>query len=173
MKNETLDILKNRRSIRQYKSRQISNEELDAVLEAGTYAPTANGRQSPVILAVQDPEKIKQLSKMNAKVLGQDNDPYYGAPTVLLVLAERGSQTGLVDGCSVMVNLLNAAYAVGLGSCWIAREQEMFDSQEGQNLLKEWGLEGDYTGIAACLLGYPAGEHPAPAARKPNYVIKI
>lgn len=167
----TLEDLKTRRSCRSYEPRQITEEELQQVLEAGMYAPTGMGKQSPVIVAVQDKDAIETLRKMNAAILGApEADPFYGAPTVLVVLADRSRPTYLYDGSCVMANLLNAAHAVGLGSCWIHRAREEFDSDEGKALLKQWGVEGDYEGIGHCILGYRADAEPAPAPRKDNYV---
>ncbi|HWQ97199.1 MAG TPA: nitroreductase family protein [Clostridia bacterium] len=171
--NETLNSLKTRRSIRSYLPKQVEKDLLDQVLEAGTFAPTGGGQQVPVIVAVQDPNTVKQLSRMNAKVIGNDSDPFYGAPSVLVVLAERTRRTYLLDGASVMTTLVNAAHAVGLGSCWIHRAKEMFESEEGKALLAKWGLSGDYEGIGNVIVGYPAGPAPQPAPRKANYIIRV
>jgi len=170
--NETLNHLMTRRCIRAYQPRQVERELLDQVLEAGTYAPTAGGRQSPVIVAVQDPDTVKQLSRMNAAVNGNPNDPFYGAPTVLVVLADRSRGTYLLDGAAVITTLLNAAHALGLGSCWIHRAKEEFESEEGKALLKKWGVTGDYEGIGHVVLGYTDGEYPEPAPRKAGYIIR-
>lgn len=170
----TLDDLKNRRSCRSYQSRQIAEEELQQVLEAGMYAPTGMGAQSPVIVVVQDPETIETLRKMNAAILGNpEADPFYGAPTVLIVLADKSRPTYLYDGSCVMDNLLNAAQAVGLGACWIHRAKEEFDSEAGKAMLEQWGIKGDYEGIGHCVLGYRADAVPAPAPRKANYVYYV
>ena len=171
--NETLNNLKTRRSIRSYLPKQVEKELLDQVLEAGTFAPTGGGKQAPVIVAVQDPATVSQLSRMNARVIGNDSDPFYGAPTVLVVLAERSRRTYLLDGAAVMTTLLNAAHAVGLGSCWIHRAKEMFESNEGKALLRQWGIDGDYEGIGNVILGYPDGPAPEPAPRKANYIVRI
>ena len=145
--NEVLKVLKERRSCRSYRPEQITDEELNAVLEAGTYAPTARGQQSPIIVAVQNPAVVEQLRKMNAAVLGTpEADPFYGAPTVLVVLAARDNTNRVYDGSCVMSNLMNAAKAVGLASCWVHRAKEVFDSEEGKALLRQWGVEGDYEG---------------------------
>ena len=168
--NETLENLKTRRSIRAYTDQMPAKELLEKVLEAGTYAPTGKGSQSPIIIAVTDKEMRDLLSRLNAGVMGADNDPFYGAPAVLVVLADRNCPTYLYDGSLVMGNLLNAAHAVGLGSCWIHRAKEVFDSPEGKALLKDWGIEGDYEGIGNCIIGYPAQEAPAPKPRKADYV---
>ena len=120
---------------------------VEQILEAGTYAPTAMGRQSPILVVVQDPETIQQLSKMNAAVMGADGDPFYGAPTVVIVLADRTIPTYVEDGSLVMGNLMNAAFSLGVNSCWINRAREVFDTEEGKALLKKWGIQGDYAGI--------------------------
>ena len=140
----TLEDLKNRRSCRSYQPRQITEEELQQVLEAGTYAPTGRGAQAPIIVVVQDKETIAALSRQNAAIMGNpEADPFYGAPTVLIVLADKSRPTYLYDGSCVMDNLLNAAQAVGLGACWIHRAKEEFESEEGKALLKQWGIQGD------------------------------
>lgn len=170
----TLDDLKNRRSCRSYQPRQITEEELQQVLEAGMYAPTGRGAQAPVIVAVQDPDTIEILRKMNAAILGNpEADPFYGAPTVLIVLADKSRPTYLYDGSCVMDNLLNAAQAVGLGACWIHRAKEEFESEAGKAMLEQWGVQGDYEGIGHCVLGYRADAVPAPAPRKANYVYYV
>lgn len=171
---ETLQDLKTRRSCRKYRSEQIKEEELDAILEAGMYAPTGMGMQSPLIVAIQDKKTRDLLSKMNATIMGTDTDPFYGAPTVLVVLADKERRTYLDDGNMVIANLLNAAHAVGVDSCYIYRAKEEFDSPEGQALLKQWGIEGNYAGIGHVILGYglPEGIKEA-APRKENYIVRI
>ena len=173
MKKEAMEVLKNRRSIRQYKDTQVSKEDLSAILELGTYAPTAKGLQSPIIVAVQDKDSVAQLSKLNASFLDREGDPYYGAPTIVLVFAPGDSPTCVEDGSAVMTQLLTAAYAVGLGSCWINRERKMFDAAEGKLLMKKWGVPDNYVGVGGFSLGYPDGEHPTPIPRKDNYVIVV
>ena len=171
--NQTLEVLKTRRAIRSYEERIPEKELLDKVLEAGTYAPTGMGAQSPIIVAVTDRQTRDRLAELNAAVMGGGSDPFYGAPAVLVVLADRSVPTYLYDGSLVMGNLMNAAHAVGLGSCWIHRAKEVFDSEEGKALLKEWGIEGDYEGIGNCIIGYPKGEAPQPKARKTGYVYHV
>lgn len=174
MTNETLETLKNRRSCRAYKPDQITEEELSAVLEAGTYAASARGLQSAKIVVVQDPETRAQLTRMNAAVMGREgSDPMYGAPTILIVLADAHNSNAVADGSLVMGNLMLAAASLGLGSCWINRAKEEFDSEEGKALLKKWGIEGDWIGVGHCILGYPAKELPAPAPRKPDYIVRV
>ncbi len=168
--NEAMENLLTRRSIRKYEARQIEDGELMAVLEAGTYAPTAKGTQSPLIIAVQDRADRDELSRINARIWGrEDFDPFYGAPTVVLVLAEAGNPNGVQDASLVLGNLMNAAHAVGLGSCWINRIRETFELPEGRALLEKWGIEGNWVGVGSCILGYAAGPAPAPAARKQGY----
>ncbi len=171
---ETLQDLKTRRSCRKYKAEQITKEELEQILEAGTYAPTGMGKQSPIIVAVQDKETRDLVSKMNAEVIGGDMDPFYGAPTVLIVLADRNIPTHVDDGNLVMGNLLNAAHAVGVDSCYIYRAREVFDTEKGKELLRSWGIEGDYEGIGNVILGYglPEGKKEA-ALRKDSYIVRV
>lgn len=170
--NEALQVLYDRRSIRRYKSEQISREEMDAVIRAGICAASGKNGQSALIIAVQDKETRDLLSRLNAAVLGVKSDPFYGAPTVLVVLADAKSPYAVQDGSLVLGNLMNAAKAIGLGSCWINRAKEVFDSEEGKALLKKWGVEGDWTGVGNCILGYP-DEDPAMKPRKENYVYYV
>jgi nitroreductase len=174
IKNDVLEVIKSRRSIRKFKPEQIKRDELEAVLEAGTYAPTGGGAQSPIIIAVQDRATVAELVRMNAKVMGTSGNPYYGAPTIVLVLASpRARATYVEDGSCVLQNMMLAAHAVGLGSCWIHREKEMFASPEGKALLKKWGVSDEYVGVGSISLGYPDGDLPAPAERKDWYIVKI
>jgi nitroreductase len=169
--SDTLNTLKSRRSCRSFNGVQIEEEKLNAILEAGTYAPTGMGRQAPIMVVIQDKETIDRLSKMNADIMGADRDPFYGAPTVIIVLADKNIGTYLYDGSLVMGNLMNAAEAVGVQSCWIHRAKEEFESEEGKLLLKEWGIEGDYEGIGHCVLGY--GEKVPAKPRKENYIYRV
>ena len=168
--NEALQVMKTRRSVRAFDAERIPTDELiGQVVEAGEYAPTGRNRQSPRIVVVTNKAVRDHLSKLNAEVMGTNADPFYGAPVILLVLADREAPTYLYDGSLVMGNLMNAAHALGLSSCWIHRAHEVFDSEEGKNLLKQWGSEGDYEGIGHVALGY-ASKEPAPASpRKQDY----
>lgn len=168
--NNALEVLKTRRAIRVYQDKMPERELIAQIVEAGTYAPTGMGRQSPVIVAVTNREIRNRLSRLNAGIMGNDSDPFYGAPVVLVVLADKQCPTYLYDGTLVMGNLMNAAHAVGLGSCWIHRAKEVFETPEGKALLKEWGIEGEYEGIGNCIIGYSAQEAPQPKPRKPDYV---
>ena len=167
--NNTINDIMNRRSIRKYKPEQITREELDVILQAGICAPTGKNRQSPILIAVQNKEVRDLLSRMNAQVLGADVDPFYGAPTVVVVLAKADSPHAVQDGSLVLGNMMTAAKAIGLGSCWINRAREVFDSAEGKQLLARWGVEGDYIGVGNCILGYP-DEEPVMKPRKPDYI---
>ena len=174
--NETLHTLETRRSCRAYQDRPVDPEALAAVVRAGTFAPTGMGGQSPVIVVVQDKATRDTLSRLNAAVMGNPGDPFYGAPVVAVVLADTARGTWQYDGSLVMGNMLNAAASVGLGSCWIHRAKEVFESAEGKALLAQWGVPNAerLVGIGNCILGYPApgGEKPA-APRKENYVLYV
>ncbi len=171
--NESIKNLTERRSVRKFKPEQIREDELEAILKAGIYAPSAHGWQSARIVAIQKPEIIRKLSQMNARILGVSIDPFYGAPTLILVLGDKGRPTYIEDGSLVIGNLMNAAHAIGVDSCWINRAREEFESPEGKQLLKEWGIEGDYAGIGHCVLGYGDCEYPKAAPRKEDYIIRL
>ena len=178
--NETLKVLETRRSCRNFLPDMVEEEKLQAVLKAGVYAPTGMNRQSPIIVAVTDPEAREELARINASVMGaaysgkgQPGDPFYGAPVVLVVLANKAVGTYKYDGSLVMGNLLNAAASLGLGSIWIHRAKEEFESEYGKELLKKLGVEGDFEGIGNCAIGYAAGPANAPAPRKENYVFRV
>ena len=167
-----LENLKNRRSIRKYKPEQISDAQLDAILEAGLYAPSGMNTQNGIMVAVRDRETRDQLSRMNAAVMGSQADPFYGAPCVVVVLAYPERYTWLEDGALVMGELMHAAHEAGLGSCWIHRAQQMFDSPEGKELLRKWGLPETLRGVGNCILGY-ADEAPAPKPRREGRIVKV
>ena len=164
--------LKERRSIRKYKPEQVSDAHLDAILEAGLYAASGMNTQNSIMVAVRDKETRDQLSRMNADVMGTDKDPFYGAPCVVVVLVEPERYTAVEDGSLVMGNLMQAAYDIGVGSCWIHRARQMFESEEGKALLRKWGLREDLIGVANCILGYP-DEEPAPKPRREGRIIKV
>lgn len=170
---DAMQNLLTRRSVRKYKPDMVPQEKLDKILEAGTYAATGMGRQSPIILAVTDKALRDRLSKMNAAIMGVDSDPFYGAPVVLVVLADKNVPTYIYDGSLVMGNLMNAAHAEGIASCWIHRAKEEFNSPEGKQILQDLGITGDYEGIGHCILGYADGDEPAAKPRKENYVYSV
>ena len=170
---DTLTTLKTRRSCRAYQPELIEEEKLNAILEAGTYAATGMGKQSPIIIAVTDRALRDRLSKMNAAVMGADMDPFYGAPEVLVVLADKAMPTHVYDGSLVLGNMMNAAADLGVASCWIHRAKEEFESEEGKAILKELGIEGDWEGIGHLILGYAAAPANEPAPRKANYIYRV
>ena len=170
---QTVKAMIERRSIRAYKEEQVKEEQLQEILEAGKYAASGMGRQPVKMVVIQDKATIAQLSKMNAKIMGADIDPFYGAPTVIVVLADKSVPTHYADGCLTMGNLMNAAHAVGVDSCWIHRATEEFESEEGKALLAKWGIEGEYEGIGHCILGYRNCDYPQAAARKEDMIVRI
>ncbi|MBR1765649.1 MAG: nitroreductase [Bacteroidales bacterium] len=182
MNHDALENMKARRSCRAFLPDMPDREKIAAVCEAGTWAPTGHGKQSPIILAVTDKELRNRLSTMNASIWNslkrrrgettapEGFDPFYGAPVVLVVLADRQRPTYLHDGCAVLTNMANAAEAVGLASCWVHRAKEEFESEEGRQILKDLGIEGDYEGIGHLILGLPAKTVPSPLPRKADYV---
>ena len=171
--NESIKNMIERRSIRAYKPDMVKKEDIEEIVKAGTYAATGMNRQSPVIIAVTDQETRDKLSAMNAAIMGTDTDPFYGAPVVLFVLADKRRPTFLYDGSLVMGNMMNAAHSLGLGSCWIHRAKEEFESEDGKELLKKWGVEGDYEGIGHCVIGYVEGDYPETKPRKEDYVYYV
>ena len=169
------DVIKNikeRRSIRKYKEDMIPKEIIEKIVEAGTYAPSGMGRQSSIIIAITNKNLRDKLSKLNAKIMGVDSDPFYGAPVILVVLAKKDIPTYIYDGSLVMENLMLAANSLGIGSCWIHRAKEEFETGEGKEILKSLGIEDEYEGIGHCILGYKA-EEGTQKPRKDNYVYYI
>lgn len=171
--NEVIQTIISRRSCKNYTSQPVPQEALEQILQAGIHAPTGMGAQSPKIVVLNRAEDVAQLEKLNAKIIGNPAaHPFYGAGTVLVVLAKKDFFTGVYDGSLVMGNLLLAAHALGLGACWIHRAKEEFESEEGKALLRKWGIEGEYEGIGHCVIGYPASA-PAPAKpRKADYIVR-
>lgn len=173
MKTEFLDMLLTRRSVRAYKPDPVPTALLEEVLRAGTYAPTGGGRQSPVLVAVTDKAARDEISRLNAAVMGKDTDPYYGAPVLVLALADPASSTWVEDASCTLENMMLAAHALGLGSVWVHREREIFDSEAGKALLRAWGLPETLRGVGSIALGYASGPAPAPAPRKDGYIVRV
>ena len=172
--NEIIKAMEERRSIRKFQLTMPAKDDLAQIVEAGLYAASGMGKQSPKIIVLQKPKDIDRLERMNAAVMGkEDAHPFYGAPTVLVVLARADVSTCVEDGSLVIGNLMAAAHSLGVSSCWIHRAREEFASEEGKALLRQWGIEGDWVGVGHCILGYRA-EPPRPAApRKADYIVKI
>lgn len=170
----TLEALTTRRSCRSYLPDPVPADLIDQILEAGTFAPTGMGRQSPIIVAVTNKEVRDELSRLNAAVMGGEDDPFYGAPAVLVVLARKDVGTHVYDGSLVMGNMLNAAHELGLGSCWIHRAKEEFETAEGRAILSRLGIDADeYEGIGNCIVGYAAAPVLEAAPRKADYIYRI
>ena len=171
--NTELQALLERRSIRSYKPDMVPQELIDQVIEAGLYAASGHSEQDSIIVAVTNKEVRDKLSQMNRAIMGTTSDTFYGAPVVLIVLAPKSNKNGIYDASLIMGNLMQAAHAVGLGSCWINRAKQEFESEEGKQLLKEWGIEGEYEGVGHCILGYINGKVPPALKRKPNRVFYV
>ena len=171
--NEVICSMIERRSCRKFQDRQVDEAALQEILEAGLYAASGMGRQSTVLVAVQDPEQVALLSKLNAAVMGSDKDPFYGAPMVVVVLADSSVGTCVEDGSLVIGNLMLAASTLGVASCWIHRAREVFASEEGKRLMAQWGVPEGYIGVGHCILGYRDGEKPEPPARKPGRILRV
>ena len=171
--NTELQALLERRSIRSYKPDMVPQELIDQVIEAGLYAASGHGEQDSIIVAVTNKEVRDKLSQMNRAIMGTKSDTFYGAPVVLIVLAPKSNKNGIYDASLIMGNLMQAAHAVGLGSCWINRAKQEFESVEGKQLLKDWGIEGEYEGVGHCILGYINGKVPLALKRKPNRVFYV
>ena len=166
-----INSLLERRSIRSFKKEMPKKEEIDAVIEVGLYAASARNLQESIILCVTDEENREFFRKANAAILGApDNDPFYGAPVILVVLGPKHNHNRVYDGSLVIGNMMQAAYDLGLGSCWIHRAREEFETEEFRDFLKAQGVEGEYEGIGHCILGYPDAEHPLPKPRKEDRV---
>ena len=170
---DVLEFMKTRRSIRKFKSDMIDDDTLNKIIEAGTYAANGRNMQSPIIIAVTNKEMRDRISKMNAEIMGNNSDPFYGAPVILIVLADKSKPTAIYDGSLVMGNLMLAAHSLGVGSCWIHRAKEEFETAQGKEILKQLGIKGEYEGIAHCALGYPDGDYPDVIPRKENIVFYI
>lgn len=166
-------IIQNRRSVRKYTEEKVSQDKVDEIIEAGLWAASGMGKQAPVILQIDDKETRDQIAKLNAAVMNSTADPFYGAPQVLIVLADRNVGTYLYDGALTMGNMMLKAYDLGVSSCWIHRAKEVFASEEGKKILEKAGIKGDYEGIGNLIIGYADGPLPAPRERSAGRVYKI
>lgn len=167
-----LEKIETRRSVRKFKSTMIPRDVIDQIIKAGTYAATGRNHQGCKIICVTNPELRNQLSEVNRQIGGWQEgfDPFYGAPVVLIVLADKNWPTHVYDGSLVMGNLMLAAHELGIGSCWIHRAKEEFEMEIGQQLLRDLKIEGEWEGIGHCVLGYSDGDQPATPERKEDWV---
>ena len=171
--NAVIKNLIERRSVRGYTKELVPEKVLEEILEAGKYAPSGMGCQGTMMAVTQNPELVSKLSMMNAAVMVVDSDPFYGAPTVIVVFSDSTKPTCVENGSLVMGNLMNAAHALGVDSCWIHRAREVFESEEGCKMKKEWGIPDSYVGIGHCILGYAAGEYPKAKPRKEDFTVRV
>ena len=170
MSEKVFENIKTRRSVKRYKPDPVPMELIEKVVDAGTFAATGRNRQAPIILVITNKETRDKISAQNAAILGATGDPFYGAPVILIVLADKTVNTRVYDGSLVLGNMMNAAHSLGLGSCWIHRAKEEFQAEYGKNLLKTLGIEGEWEGIGHCLLGYADGPLPEARPRKDGLV---
>ena len=171
--NEVIKTIEERRSIRAYRNEQITKDQLEIIVEAGSFAPSGMGQQATMMVAVQDPQIIAQMSGLNAQVMGMDIDPFYGAPTVVVVFADKERLTCVEDGSLVIGTMMLAAASIGVDSCWIHRAKETFETAEGKALMKQWGVPDNYIGVGNCILGYREGDLPDAAERKPGRIVCV
>lgn len=170
--SEAYDAIMNRRSVRAYSDKRVPKEIIDKIAIAGSYAPSAMGRQPGKIVVIQNKDLIDRLEVLNARVMGDESKkPFYGAQDLILVLVDKSVPSYLYDGALIMGNLMNAASSLGISSCWIHRAKEVFDSPEGKEILSSLGIEGEWEGIGHCILGYNAGDEPQPKPRKEDFIV--
>lgn len=170
--NDMINLICERRSVRNFSDKEIPKDILNEILNCGTYAPSGMGKQSATIVAITNKETLNKVKKINSSILKRDNfDPFYNTQTIVIVFANKNIPTYIKDGSAVITNMLNAAFSLGIDSCWIDRAKETFETNEGKELMKKWGLTNDYEGIGNIALGYRNGELPTAAKRKENYII--
>lgn len=169
---EAMEAMLTRKSVKKFKSDAVERATIEKIVEAGISAASGMNMQSPIVLAVTDKAMRDKLSALNAQVAGMPGDPFYGAPVVLVVLAKKDVITHVYDGSLVMGNMLLAAHATGLGACWIHRAKEVFETPEGQEILRGLGIEEEYEGIGNCIVGYSEAEGSV-KPRKENRVYYI
>jgi nitroreductase len=170
--NEVIKALLERRSIKDYTNEQVTDEQLEQIIKCGLYAPNGMGAQAPVFIAVRDKQTRDELSKLNADVMGASADPFYNAPCVICVLADSQRSTAVEDASLAIGNMCLAAHSLGLGSCWIHRCRQVFESPQGKALLEKWGVKQDLIGVGFCILGHTK-QIKQPADRKENRVFYI
>lgn len=170
---DMLEVLKTRRSVKRYQAKKVEHEYIEKIVEAGVFAASGKNMQCTKLLVVEDEALVRKLGKLNASVLNVSFDPFYGAPVVIVVFADRNCFTHVEDGSLVIANMMIEAHALGVDSCWIHRAKEMFETPNGRKLAKEWGIPDEYVGIGNCILGYCDGTYPTPPKRKENRVIYV
>ncbi|MEG0156824.1 MAG: nitroreductase [Anaerovoracaceae bacterium] len=169
-----IEVLKNietRRSVRKFKETQVPAEAVEQILRAGLFAPSGRSAQSPIMVVVREKETLGRISALNGQVMGSDSDPFYGAPTLVVVFAKKERTTRVEDGSATICNMLNAAHAIGVDSCWIHRAKEVFETEEGKALMEQWGVGEEYMGIGNCILGYCDGDYPVAKPRNEGRII--
>ena len=171
--NETIRNMITRRSIRSFSDKSIPEDVLSQIIEAGVFAASGRNKQAPIVIAVTDKETRDRISRANARIMGTDTDPFYGAPVILIVLARKDVPTYLYDGSLVMGNLMLAAHSLGVGSCWIHRAKETFETDEWKEWLAGLGIEGELEGIGHCALGYSDGKYPDILPRKDGRIFRV
>lgn len=168
---EVLEVLKTRRSVKNYQNKSIDRIRIEKIVEAGLYAPSGKNSQDVKMLVVEDRELVQKIAKINASIMRVSSDPFYGAPVVIIVFADKTCHTHVEDGSLVMANLMIEAYALGIDSCWIHRAKESFSTPEGRKIARQYGIPDNYEGIGNCILGYCEGEYPQVSKRKENRII--
>lgn len=173
--NEIIKAMKERRSIRKFKPDMPPKEKIEEIIEAGLYAASGRNEQAVITIAVTNQEFRNKLMKDNCEIGGwsESYDPFYGAPVILIVLGRKSRITYVYDGSLVIGNMMLAAHSLGLGSIWIHRAKEEFETAEYQALLKDLGIEGEWEGIGHCAIGYMDCELPVPPDRKDGRVYWI
>lgn len=169
--NEVIKNIKTRRSIRVYTDKRVPKEDLELIMEAGTFAPSGRSMQSPVIVCIRDRKTRDLISKLNAAIMNSDGDPFYGAPELMVVFTKKDRPTKIQDGSAVILTMLDAAHSIGVDTCWIHRAKETFETSEGKELMKDWGLSDEYEGIGNVILGYHEGEYPDAKPRTEGRII--
>ncbi len=174
--NSVIENMLARRSVRSFDpERMIPDEDLNLIAKAGIWAPSGKNRQATVVLVIKDKRLLKSLSELNCRIGGWDSgfDPFYGAPAVMAVLSKKGIHTAVCDGSVVLENIMLAAKSLGIGSCWIHRAREEFETPLGKEILKRAGLEGEWEGIGHAALGYAKDPSPKARPRLPGRVITL
>lgn len=171
--NGTIHTILNRRSIRSYKKEQISNDELETILLAGSAAPSGMNGQSAYAYVIQSEEFMSELVKSVEKATGIGRNPFYDAPTVIIVFADSSKFSPVEDGTLAIENMMLAAYSLGIGSCWIYAVKQFFATEEGRTFKKKLGVPDNQMIIGSVALGYPDGKHPALKTREHKFYKKF